>query len=148
MRSLRLAIVLVIAAVCLEGGIRLVRDSSARQRWPTAPGRLLSRGVEPVNPGSKSTLYRSAPRYTFIVDGQEWTGGEQFSRAGQVGTRAAMQRLVDGLPDEPEVHYDPRNPARSFLVLTPSPWGWFTLGIGIAALALGVGMLVARLLWG
>jgi hypothetical protein len=148
MRGLRLAMVLVVAAVCLYDGIMLVRESSARQRWPTTPGRLLERQVEAVNPGSRSTLYRSAPRYRFTVDGQEFTGGEQFSRGGQVGTRAAMQRLVEALPDEPDVHYDPRDPSRSFLVLTPSPWGMLTLSIGIAALALGIGMLVSRLLWG
>jgi hypothetical protein len=111
--------------------------------WPTTPGRVLERGLGPAL-GNNS--YMPLVRYSYTVDGREYTNDQVYLVRRSGGLAAQMRRLVDRLPDPVPVHYDPQDPGRSYLVANPRGMYWLVLGVAGLALLLGLAQLLEALL--
>jgi hypothetical protein len=105
--------------------------------WPSVPGRILERGVgAPM--GTPGRSYLPHVRYTYSVAGKEYTNDQVYVIRRTGGLADAMQRLVDRLPDPVPVHYDPEDPARSYLLVNPMGTVWILIAFGAGALLLGL----------
>jgi hypothetical protein len=112
--------------------------------WPTVPGKILERGVgEPMGAG-RAHLPRV--KYAYTVDGKEYTNDQVYviRRTGNLAD--AVRKLVDGLPDPVPVHYNPANPAETWLIA--NSWGmfWLLIAVGLLAAFLGLGKLLVALM--
>ena len=58
------------------------------------------------------------------------TSGCGMAGKGEGYDAGTMKKKVDALPDAPEVHYNPANPAEAFLVLTAAWWPWLAIIVG------------------
>ncbi|MDP2312994.1 MAG: DUF3592 domain-containing protein [Pseudomonadota bacterium] len=114
----------------------------ARRDWPTVSGRILERGVgAPMKAHGRS--YIPHAKYVYTVAATEYTNDQVFLVRGTGGRREWNERLVAGLPDPVPVHYDPADPARSYLLVNPLGVVWVLVGFGFFALALGLLRLLA-----
>src|SRR5688500_8107599 len=85
-------IVALYAAYYFYGKVRSERD------WPTVYGRILERGLGRMM-STPSRSYLPHVKYTYSVDGQEYTNDQVYLIRGTGGTRGSIMRLVTGLPD-------------------------------------------------
>lgn len=109
---------------------RVARQVAA---WHRVQGRLVSREVVPSAVGSTSApgrRFTPAVRYTYVVDGREYTGDRLLARGTISGMRENVLRVVDALGDPVEVRYNPANPAEACLQAPP---GWWVPGLFAAA---------------
>jgi hypothetical protein len=87
--------------------------------WPSVPGQMTSREViRPTDRGGTSApAFRFAPevRYTYSVDGVEYTGDKTTLPWSATGSRKRAEQVLAAIPDDPEVRYDPADPAVSCL---------------------------------
>ena len=105
--------------------------------WPTVPGNIIERGVgRPM--GGPGRNYLPHVKYTYTVNGVEYTNDRVYLIRGTGNLRGAIQRLVDGLPNPVPVHYDPADPARSYLLANKMGIAWIAFAFGVFALLLGL----------
>src|SRR5579871_620995 len=115
---------------------RLRSDSRKSSGWPTAPGRIVERGIQPLQTDGRS--FTPSLKYRYTVAGKEYAG-HQVYRTGSVGSvKQSAQRLVDGLPESIPVHYNPENPSEAFLLANPNRIFWIAALFGVGALVWGV----------
>lgn len=115
---------------------RLRADLKASRNWPTVAGKIVERGVEPMQTDGRS--FTPAVKYAYTVAGTPYSG-QQVYRTGRVGsTRQPAQQLVDGLPDPIPVHYNPENPGEAFLLSNPSRVFWIAAVFAVGAFILGL----------
>lgn len=94
------------------------RETRLTRNWQTTPGRILERGVgAPM--GGPGRSYLPHVKYAYTVDGQEYINDQVYLIRGTGGLADSMQSLVDALPDPVPVHYNPAEPARSYLLDQP-----------------------------
>jgi len=123
--------------------IRLRSDSKKSRNWPTVWGKIIERGVEPMQTDGRSFTPRV--QYVYTVGGTEYDG-QQVYRTGRAGSlKQAAQRVVDGLPDPIPVHYDPDNPKEAFLLASPSRVFWIAAAFGACAFVWGLAQIAAIL---
>lgn len=137
------ALTLAFGALALWGWRRVSRDVRRGRRWPTVPGTILERGVG--LPMSQARVHMPLVRYSYVVDGADYENDQVYLIRRTGNLREVIQRLVDGLPDPVPVHYDPADPAESFLLVNPRSTSWILLAFGIGALLLGLMQLVVAL---
>lgn len=145
MSAVALAILTIIFGVTALWIARRARALILRSRdWPTVQGRILERGVGEAMGARRSYLPRV--KYTYSVGGKSFTGDQvyQIRRTGWI--YRTVRKLVDGLPEEIAVHYNPENPAESYLLW--NPWGTVLIALifGIGAILFGLLQLLA--VWG
>lgn len=115
---------LLIGAVGLCTGFKQLRNRKLLDRWPTTSGRVIERGIfEPQVPAG-TPAYRYAPliRYRYEVNGKEFVNNYIHPKRIQLprhSTRAWAQKRADEIADEVVVHFNPADPAESFLFQTP-----------------------------
>jgi hypothetical protein len=115
---------------------RLRSESRKSRNWPTVSGKILERGVEPMQTGRQS--FSPKVRYSYTVGGTEYAG-QQVYRTGRAGSlKQSAQRLVDGLPESIPVHYNPDNPSEAFLLANPDRVFWIALAFGAGAFVWGL----------
>lgn len=87
--------------------------------WPSVPGRVTVRQViRPTDRGRTSApAFRFAPdvRYTYRVDGVEYTGDKTTLPWSATGSRRSAEKVLAAIPDDTEVRYDPADPRTSCL---------------------------------
>ena len=104
-------------------------DIRARVRlrgWSRAPGKILDREAFFAqkfrgSPGHAGTnVFAVTIKYTYSVDGTEYTGDQLYmnKKRPQMDEYVA-KRILDRLPEEIDVRYDPRDPSRSCLFPPP-----------------------------
>jgi hypothetical protein len=108
--------------------------------WPTVPGRIMERGVR----GGR--YYKAYARYTYAVDGTEFENDQVYPIPGTYSLAWQMRRVVEALPNEPEVRYNPAQPARSFLVPQPMATLHIAAVFGGVVTTVGVLLLLMELL--
>ncbi|HEX9990524.1 MAG TPA: DUF3592 domain-containing protein [Chloroflexia bacterium] len=118
----------------------LAREARRVRNWPTVYGEMLERGVEGVG-----QRYRPRVKYRYSAEGKDYVSDQFYSTGKPYGLESTIQKLVDGVPDPVPVHYDPQNPARSYLVLTPTWTVWILVVVGVIALLLGLMQLLTEL---
>jgi len=114
-------------------------------RYPTAPGSILRSGVEEraetvhrSDEGSVQTHkgYLVTVEYRYTAEGREYTGNT-LSAVEKTGTRRRMNKIAAAYPPGAvvQVHYNPKNPAESFLKASSPLTGLIFLLAGAALLA-------------
>lgn len=119
------------------------REMRRTRDWPTVPGKILERGIgEPMGAGRN---YLPHVKYTYTVDGKEYTNDQVYviRRTGNLAD--AVRKLVDGLPDPVPVHYNPRNPAEAWLIANSWATYWLLIAVVVLALFLGLGKILVAL---
>lgn len=121
-------------AVALSMGIKVSRESARTRSWPTVPGRVLAKSVgRTIGRGPAQAL---RVKYAYTVDGKELES-ERVHPLGEVGYPDA-QAKIDALPDPVPVHYDPKDPSRSFLLPMPRSTTWIAVVFGAVVLAVSI----------
>jgi Protein of unknown function (DUF3592) len=128
---------LAFGALALWAGRRMHKDIVRGRAWPTTDGRILERGVgAPMAAQSRSYLPRV--RYSYTVGERDFVNDQVYLHRQSGGWASKVQLLVDGLPDLVPVHFDPQDPARSFLLVNPLGTVWLLLVFGIGATVMGL----------
>ncbi|HXU71641.1 MAG TPA: DUF3592 domain-containing protein [Polyangia bacterium] len=141
---------MIVAACYFAGALlawwmarRLHRETLRKRKWPTVGGRLVERGVGAYLPGSRRAHVPHV-KYVYVVAGHEYVGDQCYLVRTTGGLPQQVQALVDRLPDEVPVHYDPADPRNTWLLETPRGFYWLLLGVSLLAALVGVVQLVAR----
>ena len=135
------ALFLGFGSLALWGALRVTGDVKKNRGWPTTPGKVLERRVgEPM--GTRGRSFIPVVKYTYSVDGKEYTNDQVYLIRRTGGIHDKMQELVDSFPDPVPVHYNPKNPAESYLIVNPSSTSWILVGFGALALLMGLGQLL------
>lgn len=111
----------------------------APRTWPTVPGRVLEKRVG-ERPLGRGIHYLAYARFTYRVGDTDYENDQVYAIAQTTNRLWAVERFIDRLPTELPVHYNPKNPAQSFLILNPQWMGWL-------AVAMGVFLLPVALTW-
>ncbi len=135
------ALCLGFGALALWAAFRVSSDIRKGRSWPTVPGKILERGLgEPM--GTRGRTVMPHVKYTYTVDGKEFTN-DQVYLIRRSGLRpSAMQKLVDGLPDPVPVHYDPKDPSQAYLLINPTSTSWTLVAFAALAILMGLGQLL------
>lgn len=120
---------LLVGFLSVGFGIHVLSKIRRERGWPTVPGKIMDRGVgEAMGHGR---TYMPHVKYTYAVGGKDYTNDQVYLIRRSGGLKDKMQELVDGLPDPVPVHYDPQDPARSYLLTNPMITVWIMFGFGI-----------------
>ena len=142
-RVLYAIVVLLVAVLMLWGQGVLRAEVSRASSWPTVPGELVERGVgelaATVNGPVNRHYYKV--RYRFVVDGKEYTGDQAWAHRQTSAWAEQVQKELDALPNPVPVHYNPKDPTQSCLMLNSTVAAWLILAGGILLL------LVDALMW-
>jgi hypothetical protein len=110
--------------------------------WPTVPGTITSRAtIQPTDRGRMSApAFRWAPdvRYTYAVDGVEREGDKTTLPWSATGPQKKAQQLLDRIPDDVDVRYDPADPATSCLYPPARKNALLLVAAGVFAILLGL----------
>jgi len=135
------ALFLGFGALALWGAFRVSGDIRKGRGWPTTSGKILERKVgEPM--GTRNRSFLPYVKYTYVVDGKEYTNDQVYLIRRSGGMHDRMQKLVDSFPDPVPVHYDPANPASSYLISNPTSTSWTLVAFGALAILMGLGTLL------
>lgn len=137
---------LLIGAVSMLAGFRMLAAGLKVRRWPVVPGRIIERGIGPATTTGASRpgrYFEPRVKYAYEVGGRTFVG-RRIGLATAAYDEEKAARMAHGLPDTVEVHYDPRDPGNA--CLRPSSYMLASIGllVGIVCLAIGVGDLAAR----
>lgn len=99
--------------------------------WPTVQGNVL---YKRMIPGITS---KGIVQYAYVVDGKRLLG-QGYDAGSQEWIRAWLRSLPDGGPVT--VHYNPRDPSESQVVLAARPRHWIIPGFSVLIILLGLGM--------
>lgn len=130
----------IVGLIVLLIGWGDIRQAQASLNWQSVAGVIVSSDLEVRSDEQGSTLYGANIRYTYSLNGQEYTGNRVFF--GEVNT-SDRQPIFDLLLKYPKdtavtVYYDPND--RTQAVLEPGIHGatWFlpALGGGFSGLGL------------
>ena len=127
--------------------VRDLRWRIKARRWPTTPGRIVDReshfafhqkGGPSSGPGED--VYSSTIKFAYTVAGTTYAGDCLYPNMKRnLGDPSLVRRVLERLPEEPPVHYDPAAPSRAFLLMPP---------LGPTAFALfGAGLCLATVIW-
>ncbi len=125
--------------------ITLFRKRTQFSQWKTTKGHVIERGAfQPDIPMLSAPAFRYAPliRYTYQIDGKEFISNTILPRRIQLpqhNTKQWAERKAQSFPDEVTVHYNPRDPSESYLVMT-STWS-----LTVVILASGFAFLIGVL---
>ena len=132
---------LFFGVVALWASFRVSGDIKSKRGWPTVPGKILERRVgEPM--GTRNRSFLPYVKYSYTVDGKAYTNDQVYLIRRSGGMASTIQKLVDGLPDPVPVHYNPKNPADTYLVVNPTGTSWTLLAFGALAILMGLGQLL------
>lgn len=133
------AIAILVGALAVKSALLTAQRMRGSQGWPTVPGRILERGL---GEHSARVSYYPRVRYAYSVDGREHVNDQIYAAARIARPAPQTQRFVDSLPDPIPVHYDPADPADSYLLPTPLSAYWVMLIGGTIAIVVGLVQLV------
>ena len=112
---------MILGLVGFWTGIRSLKNRAVAARWQTTNGRVIERGIyQPNQPMLSAPAFRYSPliRYQYEVAGKQFESQWILPRHIQLprhNTKKWAQKEADSFSDEVVVHYDPQNPAESYL---------------------------------
>jgi len=114
---------LLVGIVGLWTGLRALKTRKQLERWPTTTGRVIERGTFTPDYASGPPAFRHAPlvKYVYQVDGKDFVNDRLQPKQIQQprhNTEAWAQKRAAEFPADVIVHYNPADPAESFLVQT------------------------------
>ena len=132
-----------VSALCFYAARHTTRATREARRWRTTEGRVLERGV---GQALGDHLYAPHVKYTYTVAGTTYTNDQVYVVRGTGALADKVQALVDALPAVLPVHYDPKDPRRSYLLMNPMSTVWVLRVFGGVTLIVGLLMLLIALL--
>jgi hypothetical protein len=137
---------LFFGAVGLWAAFYVFRKVRHGRNWPTVPGDILERGVGDQIGIENRNSYAPHVKYSYSVEGKNYVN-QQVYTVGRIGyPREKVLRQVDNLPNPVPVHYNPQNPAQSYLLVTPTWAGWAFLVVGVVVFLCGLAQLFVELM--
>jgi len=112
---------LLLGLAGLWTGIKALKNRALADRWHTTNGRVMERGIyQPDQPMLSAPAFRYSPlvKYRYEVGGKEFVSQWILPRHIQLprhNTKKWAQKQADSFPDELQVHYNPEDPAESYL---------------------------------
>lgn len=128
-------------AIMLFWGRQVVQGLRSRS-WPTAPGVVVTSGVEEVKLAEHGTRYEPEVTYRYTVDGRTYTGRRWRFGATAAFNRTQAGRLVARYPvgEAIAVRYDPFRPATSVLEPGVGDKAVFAIALGLGAVCVVAGV--------
>ena len=129
---------MLIGVVGLWTGLRGLKTRKAIDRWPTTTGRVIERGTFTPDYATGPPAFRHAPlvRYAYQVDGKDFISDRlQPKRIQQPrhNTESWALKRAKEFPDNVIVHYNPADPAESFLIQTSKAVLYLVISVSSAA---------------
>ncbi len=84
-------------------------------------------------------------KYSYAVGGTNYVNDQVYLVGRIGGSEDQIQRLLDDLPDPVPVHYNPQDPEKSYLLLTPGSGAWLLLAAGVFAILFALVFLLSAL---
>ena len=94
---------------------------------------------------SAKRAYLPHVKYSYEVGGNLYLNDQVYLIERTGGSRDEIQKLVDTLPDPVPVHYDPKAPKDSFLLVTPTETKWLLVAAGGLAILMAFAHLLVAL---
>lgn len=117
---------------------------SIAKYWPTAKGKICSSGVsmsEDLEDTIRNKRYRTSIKYKYVIDGKEYFSEKVYFGDWLEISSSSFMRKVVGLykaGDECSVHYHPRKPQKSMLIVRVTPPVYALLFLGVAFMVAGM----------
>jgi len=134
----------VLGLVGIWTGIRLLKKRTLFDQWKTTSGHVIERGTYSPNQAMLSApAFRHAPlvRYQYEVDGRNFESIWILPRQIQLPRHGSIkwaQRQAESFADEVVVHYNPEDPAESYLTNTSKGTLYVVLISSSVALLVGL----------
>ncbi len=137
------ALFLLSGAVAIYMAFYVGGEIAEKRDWPTVPGKILERRVGEAMTAKRT--FMPHVKYQYDVDGKHYINDQVYliKRTGDLEDK--IKKLVDDLPDPVPVHYNPKNPGDSFLLVNPTGTKWILVGVGALALLMGLAQLLVAL---
>src|SRR5262245_14761457 len=125
-------------------GISLLKKRALFEQWHTTNGRVIERGTYlPDHAMLSAPAFRHAPlvRYQYEVATKKFQSLSILPRRIQLprhSTKKWAQRQAESFADEVVVHYNPEDPAESYLILTSRSILLVVIGASCIALLIGL----------
>ncbi|MFN2531050.1 MAG: DUF3592 domain-containing protein [Pyrinomonadaceae bacterium] len=139
---------LLIGAVGVWTGIHHLRNRALFDRWDTTRGKVIERGsYVPKIPPTGPPAFRYAPlvRYSYQVAGKDYVSDTILPRRIQLpqhNTRKWAYKQAASFQDEVTVHYNPRDPGESYLILTSKKILYLAIAASGVVILFGLGFLL------
>jgi hypothetical protein len=136
---------LVVSLGAILAGRGYIRTAKRMRSYATVRGRVIARDLAVIGGDTREGRWGKGggywPRatYVFTVDGVEHRS-DKTSYAHRGLRRSLAEAALAAIPDEVDVHYDPRDPEQAYLDTHTPRMGYWFLGGGV------VGALFALLL--
>jgi hypothetical protein len=140
---------LLIAAGAIAAGVGQIRIARRMRFFQKTRGRILTREVyDDINFSNQEGKWGKGggytPRYTYSyeVGGVPYTG-TKFTYTVRGYKKSIVQQMIDAMPDDVDVYYDPDDPGEAYLALEKSPTiGWVLIGTGVVIALFGLAFVV------
>lgn len=131
-------------ALALYLAFHVSSEVRGKRDWPTTTGRIKERGLG-ERTGTRGQ--RVVPRvvYEYTVGGKTFVNDQVHLLANTGLEPADAQKLVDEMRDPVTVHYNPKDPAQSYLLPSSMTWFYILLPAGIVLLLIGALLVFANL---
>jgi hypothetical protein len=139
---------LLIGVVGLWTGFKQLRNRAELDNWPTTKGRVIERGIfrPPVPTGPPAFRHAPLVRYAYQVNGKDFVNDFINPKRMQLPRHSTIrwaQKRLAAIPDDVCVHYNPANPAESFLFPTPKLMLYVVIGGSLLVFAFGALLLIS-----
>ena len=139
-RDLFAALFFLFGGTALYMGFYVGGEIREKRDWPTVPGKILERRVGEAISAKRS--YMPYVKYQYDVGGKHFINDQVYLIKRTGGLRDKIQKLVDELPDPVPVHYNPKNPGDSFLLVNPTGTKWLLVVAGAFGILMGLAQLL------
>lgn len=103
--------------------------------WPSVVGQLLENSTSKFGHSTIQQSYTANALYTYTVDGQEYTGKRVSAWVVTSNTKFVLDQQRKHIEiianDRVKIYYNPRNPAKSFLIVPGMFSKLFTFSIAV-----------------
>ncbi len=141
---------LLLGGVGVWTGFRQLRNRAALDGWHTTEGKVIERGTcKPNVPAVSAPAFQYAPlvRYVYQVAGKEFVNDCIRPKRIQLPERNTIkwaQKRAESFPDKVIVHYNPEDPAESFLVQTSKSVLYIVIGASCLVMLFGALFLLSK----
>ncbi len=142
-------LLLVISCGAVAAGWGQLRAARRARSYATTRGSVTGREIASVpGPGSREGRwgrgggYRPKVTYSYVVDGITYTS-DGWSYAIEGLKRSVAEAELAAVPDDVEVHCDPRSPQDAYLQVPESRLGYWLVAGGVLGVMISAAMLLA-----
>ena len=141
-------LVLVISSMAIAAGWKYVRTARRMRRFQTTRGTVVAREIAqlPALPDrregrwGKGGVHRPKATYTYFVGGVAYTS-DRWSYVTHGFKRHVVQGMLDALPGEVEVHYNPADPQEAYLHRNTTIFGYVMIAFGTVGVLISAALL-------